>query len=210
MINQYEVIRKLLAISRCILYTSFQMCQLSATIQEIHADLVTFSKYFKSVSCKCKCMSSKGACHGTKQNTKTKPYAASGLSQTLNHLFATGSCQCAMFMMYLPDVLSGKSLVLNWSSCGQITLGTAGRMESLSPVRSLACVHSKLKSAKSFMSLFMFPVHIQLREDRSSNLHYITICLITSAIPCILQGLRYLAEAFTGEESQHWHLLALL
>lgn len=164
------------------------MSQLSATVQEIHADFVTFSKYSKSVSCKCKYIIYKEACCGIKQNTKLKPCTASGPSQTLNHLFATNSCQYAkvgfVLMMYLPDVLSGKSLVLTGSSCvlllkGLMALGIAGRIWSLSPVRSLVCIHSKMKSAKSFISLFMFPVHILLREDRRSYFQYATKCLIT-------------------------------
>lgn len=114
------MIRNLLAISILFFLTSFQISQLSATVQEIHADFVTFSKYSKSVSCKHKYIIYKEACCGIKQNTKLKPCAASGPSQTLNHLFAINSCQYAkvgfVLMMYLPDILSGKSLVLTWSS----------------------------------------------------------------------------------------------
>lgn len=87
-------------------------------------------------------------------------------------------------MMYLPDVLSGKSLVLTWLSCvllprGLMAPGIAGTIWSLSPGRSLVCIHNKLKSAKSSTSLFMFPVHISLREDRRSYLQYAKKCLIT-------------------------------
>jgi len=189
MIKQHEMIRNFLEISRqSTFFTSFQMFQLSAMVQEIHVDFVTFSKYSKSVYCKCNYIIYNEACCGIKQYEKLQPCAASGPAQTLNHLFARSSCQYAkvgfVLMMYLPVVLSGKSLVLAWLSCVLLPRGLMapvidGRIWSLSPVRSLVCTQSKMKSANSSISLFMFPVLILLRADRRSSLQCATKCLIT-------------------------------
>lgn len=175
MIKRCEIIRNLLAISRqSNFFTSFQMTHLSATVQESHSDFVTFIRYSKSVSCRSKYITYKGACCGIKQNTKLKLCAASGPSRTLNHPFATNSCQNAkvgfVLILYWPErYITGFKLVVLYEPSRELD-GSRDCWYNMESFSCEVCVNCKLKSAKSSISLFMFLVHILFREDRRSSL----------------------------------------